>query len=331
MKVLFVTYPEFPLEIGGFQSQVREIYSNLIGLGIDVNWYTIDEISLSDYDIIHCFSSAPSLLPIIKKAKDLKIPIVLTPMIGSRSHTNSFYKFRLFLTKIPQVYTYVKKNAQLIKLADIFAPLSQYEAVRLINVYNIDKNKIHIIPNGINEIFFSEEQKEVALPFDKYVLMIGRIEKNKNQFNAIKAINSLNANMIIVGDIGIGSTDYYHACQQISGGNIYFWGKELDMFVIKTLYRKAQLTLIASYSEMVPLVAYESLSQRTPVLCTNRCSLFGENTQGLFFTHVTKKSLELNIRKALSFNRSQISNEGIFRWREIAIQYKDIYEQLNRI
>ena len=104
MKVLFVTYPAFPLEIGGFQNQVREIYAGLIERGVEVEWYHIEDIDIEKYDIVQIFSSDASLLPIARKAKDLGKQVVLTPIIGSRQLPNWYYKLGLILSKIPQLF-----------------------------------------------------------------------------------------------------------------------------------------------------------------------------------------------------------------------------------
>ena len=100
---------------------------------------------------------------------------------------------------------------------------------------------------------------------------------------------------------------------------------EKNPLVLKYLYQKAKVTAIPSYSEMVPLVAFESLSQKTPVICTNRCGINGDIIPGLFFTGITKNDLAKSIIIAQEYNRNDITDNGIFSWVEIAKQYLCVY------
>ena len=80
MKVLFVPPMAFPLQIGGFQYQVRQIFDGLKSRGIEVDWYNLVLTNIRDYDIVHFHSISPAFIPICHTAKSLGIPVVITPM-----------------------------------------------------------------------------------------------------------------------------------------------------------------------------------------------------------------------------------------------------------
>lgn len=328
MKILCATYMDFPLEVGGFQNQVREIVSNLIKCGVEVSWYNIENTKLNDYDILQVFSSDVSLLPIVVKAKSLNLPVVMTPMVGSRETSNLNWKTHLILSKIPAVFSMYKLRNRIIKTCDYWTPLSEFESNRLQTVFGAPRKKIKIIPNGINDVFFSEKEKSVSVPFDNYVLIIGRIEKNKNQLNLIKAVSQLQLNLVIVGEPGIYGAEYYDECLKVSGKNVHYWGVEKDVETIKGLYKKASLTVIPSYSEMVPLVIFESLAMKTPVVCTKYCSITGAKIKGLSFTGVTVKELIHTLSNKEVWNTKEISKTGIYSWNDIANEYYKLYETI---
>ena len=193
-------------------------------------------------------------------------------------------------------------------------------------VYRFDINHISVIPNGIDSVFFNNVVKDVTLPFKDYLLTIGRIEENKNQLTLIEVAKSINMKLIIVGEPGDADSRYLEKCKNAANESVYFWGVEKDPKVVKYLYQKAKLTVVPSYSEMVPLVAFESLSQRTPVVCTDRCGIAGDDIPGLFFSDINKGSLIKSIKDALVYDKKQITKKGIYTWTEIARMYKEVYD-----
>lgn len=195
-------------------------------------------------------------------------------------------------------------------------------------VYGFKDEKIKVIPNGLDNVFFTDEVANVELPCKDYILTIGRVEENKNQLTLIEVAHSLKLNLIIVGEPGNAGSGYLKKCKAKAGSNVHFWGLEKDQRVIKQLYRNASVVAIPSFSEMVPLVAFESLSQRTPVVCTNRCGISGDEIPGLFFSDIDKDSLSKAIKQALAFDHSQITNQGIYTWSDIAGMYKEVYDSV---
>lgn len=327
MKILFLTPYTLNLKLGGFESQVIEVYENLKSIGVDVKWY-YEVNSFDGFDILHVWSVDIGMLSFITTARSKGLKIVLTPMKGSRAEKNWYLRLAKSLSLIPQVCVTHKKNNQIINLADYVTPLCQFEAERISSVYKYPASKIKIIPNGLSEVFIGNRDVETSLtiPFDHYCLMVGRIEDNKNQLTAIQAINELGLNMIIVGKAGPNSENYLERCKAISRNNICYWGPEYNKQKLALLYKKADLTIIPSKSEMVPLVVFESLSQKTPVICTNRCGITGDVVPGLFFTDISVSAIKRNIVKALYFDRNKISKMGIFSWRDIAEQYVSVYK-----
>lgn len=329
MKILFVPPMNFPLAVGGFQFQVRKIFSSLCELGIEVSWYSITETNMEEYDIVHLHSTLSELLPVAKRAKQYGKKIVLTPMIGSRVHSNAFYSNGLRLSKLPGVLPDIRITNSLIHLSDFVIPLVKFEYDRLHKVFDVPYVRMKVIPNGMADGFFDISESDTRIPINDYLLTVGRIEPNKNQLSLIRAANKLGMSVIIVGETGIGHDDYAAKCRKEAGENVIFWGKELDTSVLRKLYKNALLTVIQSYSEILPLVTFESLSQKTPVLCTNQCGIYPEKFNGVFYTSPDEKTLIKNIKFAISANsRQSINQDGIYTWNDIARQHVTIYNQL---
>lgn len=328
MRVCLVGPYILPLSVGGFQSQVYHIYEGLKKLGVDIKWYSLEQDNLEDVDILQVMQADRSMINMMKRARNRGIKIVLTPMHGSRARSNFFLKSGLLLSRIPQLFTTHLQLKETICCADYLTPLCRFEAKRLEEVYGINKDHISVIPNGLDEVFFNEEEENVELPCKDYLLIVGRIEENKNQLTLINVAKKLNMNLLIVGEPGAAGGNYLEKCKSEASNNIFFWGVEKDAKVMKYLYSKAKLTVIPSYSEMVPLVAFESLSQKTPVVCTNRCGIAGDEIPGLFFSDIDKYSLSKSIKDAQFFDKKQITNKGIYTWTDIARMYKEVYDSI---
>ena len=328
MKVCVVGPYTLPMSIGGFQSQVYHIYEGLKKLGVNVSWFSFEPNSFEDFDILQVMSTEPSLIWMMRRAQNKGAKIVLTPMQGSRIYSDNYLRLCLYLSRIPKLCTPNRMTYDTIRCADYLTPLCSFEANRLSKLYKIDKDIISIIPNGIDDVFLNDDVPAINLPFSDYLLIVGRIEHNKNQLALIEAANSLNKNLIIVGESGAAGNDYLKKCKAIAGKNVHFWGIEKSPQIMKALYKNAKLTVIPSFSEMVPLVAFESLSQKTPVICTNRCGIAGDEIPGLLFSDISKNDLSNSISQMWGFDRELVTNKGIYTWLDIARMYKAVYEKL---
>lgn len=332
MKVLFVPPMSYPLHMGGFESQVLHIFNELRLQGIDVHWFDLKSTEIRDYDIIHFHSSVTEFVSVAMKARDLGKKIVVTTMVGSPRYSNNSYKFKLLMSRIPGFFYVYKKINQLYNYADGFIVLTNFEKNRLENVFNV-KRKVSVIPNGIDDSYFlTQKIDNLNIPVTNYILVVGRIEPDKNQLSLIEAAKQLNFNILIVGDPGTGMHDYFNICKEYGGENVYFWGRENDPSKMKVIYEKAALTAIPSKTEMLPLVIYESLSQGTPVLCTTNCGLYPELVEGVFYTAPTKEAILTNLKEIWpKLPTVKVGRQGIYKWKEIADKHIVLYNELMNI
>lgn len=328
MKVVFVAPYTLPFRLGGFETQVYQIFKELRGLGVDVSWHNLEDSNLEGVDILQIMATEPSMMPLMRMAKNKGVKVVLTPQQGSRAKSNRYLKTCLMLSKIPQLCSMHKLTYDTIRCADFLTPLCGFEAQRMTEVYGFDRNSIRVIPNGLDRVFFDNAVADVEIPYKEYLLMVGRIEENKNQIALIDVAKNLGMNLIIVGGPGSAGSGYLEKCKKTANNWVNFWGVERNPLVVKQLYRNARLTVIPSYSEMLPLVAFESLSQHTPVVCTDRCGIADERIPGLCFSDITVKALTESISTMRDFDRGAVTDKGIYTWTDVAAMYLEVYEKL---
>lgn len=323
MRILFLPPYSLPVASGGFESQVYHIYDMLKKKGVDVHWFSYDYIDVRSFDIIHLWSTDTSMIPTARIFRNQGIPVVITPMAGSQKYSNNVHNLFNVLSNIPLVCQDERSIRFLYGLIDYFFPLTPFEQKRLQTVYSIKSSQMSMIPNGIDDSFFSERIDNVNLPFENYIISIGRIEPNKNQLSLIRAVNKLKRNLIIVGGDGF-DKNYIQQCKQESGDNVYYWGLERNPYILKCLYKQAGITVIPSLSEMAPLVAFESVAMGTPVLCTKNCGLLGGDYKNIKFTRVDTNHL---IAGLSNFKEEEklVDKSGVYCWGDIADFYIESY------
>lgn len=222
MRVLFLARSDLYKVPGGDTVQIDNTASELRKLGVEVNIITNLNVNINDYDLVHVFQLdwVPETYFYVKKAKEFKKPIVLSPIHHSEMEVKMFddlYAFglrkvvgffvrkqehrdilknvyRSFYNKAKFIPTlksallgYRKLQRKALELSDIVLVQTNREAKDLQDTYNINFRWEKVV-NGVSEQFLNCKEFENKLPFKDYVICVGRIEARKNQLNIIKAM-----------------------------------------------------------------------------------------------------------------------------------------------
>jgi glycosyltransferase involved in cell wall biosynthesis len=109
----------------------------------------------------------------------------------------------------------------------------------------------------------------------EYLVHIANIYPLKNQSYAIDLAYAMGLKLILIGDIR--DKAYYDLClnkAQEKCVNIEHVGfLDNSSITFKRIVAEAKFTIIPSFNEVLPLVAFESLMLGTQVICTNNCSI----------------------------------------------------------
>lgn len=184
------------------------------------------------------------------------------------------------------------------------------------------QNKLEILRNGYSstDFFVKNVSKENVLKkynidknFDKIVLFVGRISKMKGLdtlFKAAKIYEKENILTLIAGD-GIYKEELLKMKNKFDLKNIIFIGNR-NQSELNDLYNIADLLVLPSRKEALPMVIIESLACGTPVVVTNLngISKIINKNLGLTFEMDDEKMLANQINKILNkeikFNKEQI-------------------------
>jgi glycosyltransferase involved in cell wall biosynthesis len=228
----------------------------------------------SDYDLIHVHNSHDAhLLPalIIKTLRGKKL--VLTGhnpyVVGKEKRGGTLSRWvkvfdialRLFASQI-----------------DRYIALLESEKQVVIKKFNLKPEKVAVIPNGIQELFYAQDGnkenfwKEWGIEPGKWQLIAGaacRLNYVKGLQNLLQAVRELpQVLFVFVG----GDDGYYGHLHKIYNQftNVIFTERYLPPTEVKDFYQAIDLFLLPSLYEPFGMTVVEAMAQGKPILATNR-------------------------------------------------------------
>jgi len=178
---------------------------------------------------------------------------------------------------------YYRKSLYSCKAADRIIAISEQTKNDIIHYYNISPDKIDVIYQGCDPIFYhetSEEEKAgVKNKFDlpsEYILYVGTIEKRKNLLTLVQALHKgkIQIPLVIVGrqKAYVESVKKYIPDHTLE--NIYFL-QNVPNNDLPSLYQMARLFVYPSQFEGFGIPILEALYSHTPVI-TSKGGCFSE-------------------------------------------------------
>ena len=196
MRVLLDSYNNvMQHEGGGVQMRIQKILKYFSEMpSVEAKLFNKWEDKLQDYDVLHEFKCTIEPYSLFDFAKENGIKIVLSSVIAQEKAQR--IRSALLLNKmIPfnNSYSFIKRN---LDRADAIIPQTKKEAAFINKYYRVPIEKMHVIPNGVNEAILEtydpRESKDI-------VLCVGRFDHNKNQLSLIRAALNTNYEVHFVG------------------------------------------------------------------------------------------------------------------------------------
>ncbi len=133
--------------------------------------------------------------------------------------------------------------------------------------YGVDPERIAVIPNGVDETFFYAGQR-VLHPKPR-LLFVGRLSVQKNLLLFLRALDGVSEKFetTLVGE-GELEAELKQAVHDLRLKNVRFHGRA-DGAGLHGLYRNADVFVLPSEREGMPLVLLEALAMALPVVATD--------------------------------------------------------------
>lgn len=225
----------------------------------------------TNYDIIHVHgyqTFQPFICSLAKKWN--KIPLVFTPQYHPYGRKPKIIRkmFDLFFGN----YT--------LNMADKIIATTPIEKEMLI-ARGISPEKIEIIPNPIDPMFFTETNQMAVAAFrqryglgERVILYVGRLSSTKGLENLITAFNEVkktytDVSLLIVGSDPEGLQKHLQKqARYLKLLDIIFTGP-LALEDLISAYDSAKVFVLPSNYEATGLVLLEAMARRVPVIATN--------------------------------------------------------------
>lgn len=281
-------------------SQIKQ-YESAFRIAIE------EELNKFKPDIIH----SQHIWIISGLLKDYKVPYIIT------SHGAEFITYN-------KTDIFDKYGISAVEHASKIITISNDNTTDIINKFPNSKDKITFIKNSYNsKNFFIEnlDKKNILKNFginenfDKIILFVGRVSKMKGLDTLIKAAKIYESEKTLTLIVGDGSykDELINLISDLNLQNIVFLGSKSHED-LRLLYNIADVLVLPSRKEALPLVAIEALACGTPAIVTNQSGMDAIITKdvGLVFDMDNEKMLAEKINSILSkeiiFDKFKLSN-----------------------
>ena len=155
--------------------------------------------------------------------------------------------------------------------------ISESTKADIIRFFNVPEEKISVIYQPVNKVYYEiEDQKEAQLTAP-YMLYVGSVNSRKNLLGIVKAMELLPTDLQIPLTIVGGGGSYKRLVEQYIAEHhmehLFHWTSAIDSVSLKQLYAQATLFLYPSFYEGFGLPVVEALLSGCPVLTSNTSSL----------------------------------------------------------
>ncbi|MCK4465457.1 MAG: glycosyltransferase family 4 protein [Bacteroidales bacterium] len=239
---------------------------------------------------------------------------------------------------------YEKKFKYSSEIADKVISISQQTKADLINFFRINPEKIEVVYQGCDPIFYKIIEKDkkrqiiekLGLP-KQYILYVGTIEKRKNLLSLVEAIDKgkIDIPLVVVGKPTVYASIVKSYISKNDLKNVFFL-ENLTLENLAALYQAAEVFIYPSVFEGFGLPILEALNSRVPVITTiGGC--FSE-TGGVYTKYIDPFNTDefIDAIKVLltdSGKKEKIIKEGYrhalkFREDKIAAKLMDVYKKV---
>jgi hypothetical protein len=238
-----------------------------------------------------------------------------------------------------------------LRLPDLWLPSTATEAQGLSTFYGITPEKIHVLPNGVHERFYTSDGKLFRSEYridSPFVLHVGRFHPVKNQKTLIEAVRLAQTHCVFLGDPDPSYQNYQRECQELareaevadpSGKTRFFFIPAIphEDPRLASAYAAASVFALPSHFETFGLAPLEAAVAGCPLVLTRNIrslEIFAEHAK--LIDPQDRHAIAREIRNRLSSDSqaslSTIASESRrklferYRWEKIASDLENLYK-----
>ncbi|MFA4907216.1 MAG: glycosyltransferase family 4 protein [archaeon] len=343
INVAYSTYPVSGQFRGGGHVILESIYNETRKMkGIKAKKFDMWEDDLADFDVLHNFDVQNESLPLLEVAKSKGAKVALHPFFtyslaqALREKIPAKQKLKMVGYNLVTKYNFLGLSCvqKEMRMADALFPNSEMEAAIMTKDFRIPREKVFVVPDGIDERFFHGNPKEFRDKFclDDYVLFVGRIEPRKNVMRLARALKNEKIELAIVGPANP-QDNYFNECKKEAGKNCHFLGGiPHDSSLLNSAFAGAKAFVLPSWDETPGLTALEAAASGTPLAITSGgCTREYFGNYAHYIEPGNEKSIRNAVLKALGEGRNAELREFVkknYTWKIVAEKVVSAYKKI---
>jgi glycosyltransferase involved in cell wall biosynthesis len=257
MKVTFCGPFAMSLFKGGADLRAIKTAQKLKEKGVEVEFLSPYTTELGD--IVHFWDIRDAYRIIVEHCLNNKKPYIVSPILRVPFLFSKEYIPAVLLKKFPFIRK-MTTSGFIFGNASLLIATSRYEKRRLSKIYKIPEERIRVIPNPVDERFFSADGELFRKHFslnEPFILNVGRIEPFKNQLRLIRAIRG-KYKLVVIGRDGMNKR-YVEKCKEEGKGWVLFTGYiPHESPLLPSAYASCHLFALPSIQEVAPQVNLEA-------------------------------------------------------------------------
>ena len=273
MRVCIV--PEYPVSLmtGGLQVQANDTFKAIKRYAPEVdvrlfNWSENKELA----DVYHFIGFPPYMARVMELVKAAGRPYIITMLFGCPTSTLTLCLATMRRWMKSEILR-LRSRQDAILNASAIITITQTDARALRMIHGVSQDKIHVIPNGIDDAFFNATPEAWQKTFGDYpfILTVGAIQPRKNQLLLLQAANRVKLPVVIIGDVLPGWDEYATKVEAEHKINLAYGGRWLrgltnENPLLPSAYAACRLFALLSSEETQPLSVLQAMAAKKPVL-----------------------------------------------------------------
>jgi len=334
MKVLFDHPNAFLLAHGGLQTQIEQTKQALESVGVEVEWLRWWDDKQKG-DLIHYFGRAhPGY---IRQAQGKGIKVVMSELLtglGSRkTGARMAQKIIMNLARgfLPKEFT-ARLCWDSYQLADTSIALTSWEKRLMVEMFLAEPNRVHVVPNGVEEIFFRNQESKIQTQTSKNLVCTATITERKRVVELAEAAILAQVPVWVIGEPYSKGDPYYKkfvSAVESSKGVVKYEGGISDRAKMATIYKSASGFVLFSSMESLSLSALEAAAGNCPLLLADLPWARSTFVDGATYCRLGSGEQESRALKDFYKSIDKAPRAPLpCRWSEVGAQLKQIYESL---
>ncbi len=259
----------------------------------------------------------------------------------------------LIFRRLPECYAlpdrilYNLKYGISCRTADRIIAISERTKADIIDLYNINPEKIDVVYQGCAEIFhhratrntLASIRQKYSLP-NRYILQVGTIEKRKNLMLTVKALSALpeDVHLVAVGRDRNYLTEVTKTAQKLGVASRFHTLGSVGFSELPALYQEAAAIAYPSRYEGFGIPVLEALESERPIVCASGSCLEEAGGEAAFYVDPdSPREMATALQAALTESPALVSRIALgkrhasrFQNSEVAARIQAVYEKALR-